>query len=95
VNENASATNSQSSVATSANNNFVVNRDDNSHSHANRSSQASSKQSSFVSSLFAGNPKIPTLPKVDVSPIQEEVFSSDSFESLDINPVLVSFSVNL
>ncbi|KAF2359479.1 Helicase C-terminal [Trinorchestia longiramus] len=55
----------------------------------------SGKQSGVVSSLFAGNPTIPSLPETDVEPIIEEVFSADNFASLEISPILVSHVAKL
>ncbi|KAF4016783.1 hypothetical protein G4228_007807 [Cervus hanglu yarkandensis] len=43
-----------------------------------------------TSSLFKNNPEIPELPRPVVKQVQEEVFTSDAFQALDLHPHLVS-----
>ncbi|KAB0381106.1 hypothetical protein FD755_008890 [Muntiacus reevesi] len=43
-----------------------------------------------TSSLFKNNPEIPELPRPVVKQVQEEVFTSDAFQALDLHPHLIS-----
>ncbi|RZF42739.1 hypothetical protein LSTR_LSTR007716 [Laodelphax striatellus] len=43
-----------------------------------------------ISSLFANNPEIPVVSHKKVKPVEEDVFSKESFESLDIHKYIVS-----
>ncbi|XP_078502300.1 ATP-dependent DNA helicase DDX31 [Lissotriton helveticus] len=43
-----------------------------------------------TSSLFKNNPEIPEIHRSSVKQLQEKVFTSDSFEALDLHPHLVS-----
>ncbi|KAM6431064.1 ATP-dependent DNA helicase DDX31 isoform 1-T1 [Liasis olivaceus] len=56
-----------------------------------RDSDVNSKRP-FVktSSLFKNNPEIPDIQRTVVKQIQEEVFTSDSFDQLDLHPHLIS-----
>lgn len=51
---------------------------------------ASEEKKEIVTSLFIGNPDIPSIPESDVTRISEKVFSEDTFSSLDIAPRIVS-----
>ncbi|XP_013923323.1 PREDICTED: probable ATP-dependent RNA helicase DDX31 [Thamnophis sirtalis] len=43
-----------------------------------------------TSSLFKNNPEIPDIQRTAVKQVQEEIFTSDSFDQLDLHPHLTS-----
>ncbi|XP_055017956.1 probable ATP-dependent RNA helicase DDX31 [Boleophthalmus pectinirostris] len=55
-----------------------------------RGEKETSKGSFRTSSLFKHNPEIPDIKRSSVSQLKEEVFSSSSFEDLDLHPHLVA-----
>ncbi|XP_075181052.1 ATP-dependent DNA helicase DDX31 [Anomaloglossus baeobatrachus] len=48
-----------------------------------------------TSSLFKNNPELPDIERSDVRPLQEKVFSSDSFSELGLHPHLVATLTNV
>ncbi|NWS74030.1 DDX31 helicase, partial [Crotophaga sulcirostris] len=56
----------------------------------NRNESPKSKPFVKTSSLFRNNPDIPEINRKAVQPVQEKVFTTDSFSQLDLHPHLVS-----